>query len=133
LVGIGSDGRTVRLAELRGKVVLVNFWAPWCPPCKQEMPWFAAMQREMGGAGLAVIGVAMEDGWETVRPVMAELGVNYPVVLGTAEIAQQFGGVDRLPTTFLVDRAGRVAAARSGIVERSYYTSELVKLLAERP
>ena len=59
----------------------------------------------------------MEDGWETVRPVMA----------------QQFGGVDRLPTTFLVDRAGRVAAARSGIVERSYYTSELVKLLAERP
>lgn len=124
-------GRVVKLSALRGKVVLVNFRATWCPPCKEEIPWFVEMQRDM--RDLAVVGVAMDEGgWAAVRPVLGSFGVNYPVVLGTEETTAQFGRVDQLPATFFLDRTGRVAALRSGRVSKQTYESDVRRLLAER-
>ena len=77
------DGRTVRLADYRGKVVLLNFWATWCGPCKIEIPWFMEFERNLKDRGFAVIGIAMDDeGWDVVKPFISEFGVNYRIVKG---------------------------------------------------
>ena len=99
------DGRRVKLSDFRGKAVLLNFWATWCPPCKIEMPWFVDLQNQYGKDGLVVLGVAMDD---TEPPKIAEfaheMGVNYQVLLGTDQVSDDYGNVLYLPTTFYVDR-----------------------------
>jgi peroxiredoxin len=128
-----ADGRAVRLSDYRGKVVLLNFWATWCGPCKIEIPWFMEFEQEHKDRGFAVLGVSMdEDGWDAVRPFLAQLRVNYRTLLGTDLVAQQFGGVDALPTTFVIDREGRIAATHVGLVGRSEYERDIQALLAPR-
>jgi cytochrome c biogenesis protein CcmG/thiol:disulfide interchange protein DsbE len=126
-----ADGRTVRLSDYRGKVVLLNFWATWCGPCTFEIPWFVEFERRLKDRGFAVLGISMdEDGWEVVRPFMSRLKINYRVLLGNDEVGQAYGGVDSLPTSFLIDREGKVAGVHVGLVSRSRYESELQELLA---
>jgi cytochrome c biogenesis protein CcmG/thiol:disulfide interchange protein DsbE len=125
-----TDGRTVRLSDYRGKVVLLNFWATWCGPCTIEIPWFVEFERRHKDRGFAVLGIAMdEDGWEVVRPFMERLRINYRVLLGNDEVARAYGGVDSLPTSFLIDREGFVARVHVGLVSRSRYENELRELL----
>jgi peroxiredoxin len=132
LVLTDSEGKTVRLADYRGQVVLLNFWATWCPPCKRELPWFAEFQNRLSGQGLQVLGVAMdEEGWTPVRPTMKAFGVNYPVGLGRDGVGTPFAGVEQLPTTFLIDRDGRIAVVRSGLVDQAHYEAEITRLLGE--
>lgn len=126
-----SRGATIRLSDYRGKVVLLNFWATWCPPCREEIPWFAEFQRSLGDRGLAVIGVSMDDsGWKAVRPYLAAHGVNYAVGLGDDALAGKFGGVESLPETLLLDRTGRIVARHTGIVSHNQYQSEIEQLLS---
>ena len=100
-----ADGKMVHLSDYKGKVVLLDFWATWCGPCKIEIPWFMDMQRKNKDQGFEVLGVSMDDeGWEIVKPFLGDLGVNYRVVIGNDATAQLYGGVDALPTTFLIDR-----------------------------
>lgn len=128
----GADGNPVTLAEFRGRVVVLNFWATWCPPCKAEIPWFIEFQQEFGARGLAVIGISMdEDGWQSVMPFLSRHRVNYRVALGTGELTKEFGGVASLPTTFLIDKAGRIASVHTGLVPRTTYETEIGRLLAE--
>ena len=95
-----SAGTTVKLSDYRGKVVLLNFWATWCAPCKIEIPWFVEFQNEYKSRNFEVLGVSMdEDGWDSVRPYMTEHKLNYPVVVGGDTIERAFGGVDDLPTS----------------------------------
>ena len=128
------NGTTVRLSDYRGKVVLLNFWATWCPPCKVEIPWFMEFEQMNKDRGFAVVGIAMdEEGWDVVRPFLAQLRVNYRTLKGNDMIAQLYGGVDALPTNFLIDRQGKVAAVHIGLVSKSIYQDEIQELLTDPP
>jgi cytochrome c biogenesis protein CcmG/thiol:disulfide interchange protein DsbE len=124
------DGRNVSLAEYKGKVVLLNFWATWCGPCKIEIPWFADFEQKYKDRGFAVLGVAMdEEGWTVVKPYIAESKINYRVVMGNDSVASLYGGVDSLPTTFVLDKDGKIASTHVGLVSKSDYENEIVHLL----
>ncbi len=124
------NGKTIRLSDYRGQVVLLNFWATWCGPCKIEIPWFVEFQRTYKDRGFTVIGVSVdEDGWEAVRPFLASRQVNYPVVVSTVEVEQKYGGVEALPMSFLIDREGRIASTHLGLVTRKTYEEEIRQLL----
>jgi cytochrome c biogenesis protein CcmG/thiol:disulfide interchange protein DsbE len=128
-----ASGRDVQLADLRGKVVLLNFWATWCRPCTIEIPWFSEFQRTYKDSGLEVLGVSLdEEGWEVVRPFLQRAKVNYRVVVGGDDIARLYGGVESLPTTLILDRSGRIIATHTGLVDRERYESEIRSALAER-
>ncbi|HYL35673.1 MAG TPA: TlpA disulfide reductase family protein [Bryobacteraceae bacterium] len=111
-----SNGQTVHLSEYKGKVVLLDFWATWCGPCKIEIPWFMEFEQQFKDKGFAVLGVSMdEDGWTAVKPYIAQLKVNYRILLGNDMVGDQYGGVESLPTTFLIDRQGRIASTHVGL------------------
>ncbi len=127
-----SSGKDVRLGDLKGKVVLLNFWATWCGPCKAEIPWFNEFQRKQASTGLVVLGVSMdEEGWKVVRPYLQKMAVNYQVVLGGDDVAAKYGGIDSLPLTLLIDREGRIAARHVGLTSKSNYEDDIAQLLRQ--
>jgi cytochrome c biogenesis protein CcmG/thiol:disulfide interchange protein DsbE len=101
------EGSQISLADFRGKVVILNFWATWCPPCKREIPDFIALQTKYAAQGLQVVGVAVSDEESAVRKFVSDAGMNYPVVFGTPAVSSQYGGIESIPTTFIIDREGR--------------------------
>ncbi len=112
-------GQPLNLASYRGKVVLLDFWATWCAPCRGEIPHFVEFQDKYRDQGLQVIGISMDDGPKPVREFYQEFKMNYPVALGNEKVAQSYGGVLGLPVTFLIGRDGRVAAKYIGEVQMS--------------
>ena len=103
------DGKNMRLSDLRGKAVLLNFWATWCAPCKIEMPWFVELQNQYGSQGLQIVGVAMDDSSkEDIAKFAKDMGVNYPVLLGKEAVGEAYGGVPALPETFFIGRDGKI-------------------------
>jgi peroxiredoxin len=111
-----ANGDKVQLSDYKGKVVLLDFWATWCGPCKVEIPWFMEFEQQYKNKGFAVLGVSMDDdGWTVVKPYIAKLKVNYRIALGNDKVGELYGGVDSLPTTFLIDRQGRIASTHVGI------------------
>jgi peroxiredoxin len=127
------DGRKVKLSDYRGKAVLLNFWATWCSPCKVEMPWFVDLQKKYGNDGLVVLGVAMDDSDNSkIAQFASEMGVNYPVLLGTDKVSEQYGNVQFLPTTFYIDREGRIIGKGTGLLGRGEIEENIQKALASR-
>jgi peroxiredoxin len=125
-----ADGKPVKLSDYKGKVVLLDFFATWCGPCKIEIPWFMEFERKHKDRGFSVLGVSMDDeGWEVVKPFLQDLNVNYRVVVGNDFTAQAYGGVDALPTTFLIDREGRIAAVHVGLASKKDFENGIEKLL----
>jgi len=127
-----SNGKDVKLADLKGKVVLLNFWATWCGPCKAEIPWFNEFQEKQSSGGLMVLGVSMdEEGWKVVRPYLQKMAVNYQVVLGGDDVAAKYGGIDSLPLTLLIDREGKIAARHVGLTSKGNYEEDIAQLLRQ--
>ncbi|HEY6989656.1 MAG TPA: redoxin domain-containing protein [Bryobacteraceae bacterium] len=129
-----ANGAAVKLSDYRGKVVLLNFWATWCGPCTLEIPWFIEFEQQYKTQGFAVVGVSMdEDGWNAIKPYVAAHKMNYRVLLGDDSVSQLYGGVESLPTTFLIDRKGRVAfPPHIGLAGKNEYLKEIQSLLGEQ-
>ena len=121
--------QTLELANYRGKVVLLDFWATWCTPCRDEIPRFVEFQNKSRERGLQVIGISMDDDAKPVREFYQQLKMNYPVALGNEKVAEAYGGVLGLPITFLIGRDGRVAAKHIGEVDMSVLEQEIETLL----
>ena len=128
-----ATGKTVKIEDYRGKVILLDFWATWCTGCKKEIPWFSEFQTTYGEKGFVVVGVSLdEDGWKVLRPFLDEHKVPYQMLLGDDPTAKRYG-IGNLPDTFLIDRQGRVAAAyKEGLVDRDNVEANIKVLLATR-
>jgi cytochrome c biogenesis protein CcmG/thiol:disulfide interchange protein DsbE len=125
-----ANGKLVHLADFKGKVVLLDFWATWCGPCQIEIPWFTEFQRKYKDRGFEVLGVSMDDdGWKAINPFVEKRKINYRVVLGDDKTGDQFGGLEALPTTFVIDRAGRIASVHVGLTDKKDFEDAIENLL----
>jgi len=125
------DGKSVSLSSLRGKAVLVNFWATWCGPCKIETPWLVDLQNEYGAQGLQIVGVAMDDsGKEEIAKFAKDMGMNYPVLLGKEAVGEAYGGVPALPESFFVGRDGKIVDKIMGIEGKAEIEDAIKKALS---
>lgn len=122
-------GPRLTLSSYRGKVVLLDFWATWCYPCRQEIPHFVEFEQKYADRGLQVIGVSMDDSPDPVPAFYQQYHMNYPVVMGNAKIGESYGGLLGLPITFLLDRQGRIAAKHIGATDAAVFEREIQRLL----
>ncbi len=128
------DGKSVRLSDLRGKAVLLNFWATWCGPCKIEMPWFVELQNQYGAQGLQIVGVAMDDASkEDIAKFAKSMGVNYPILIGKESIGDQYGGIPALPESFFIGRDGKMVDKIIGLKGKSEIEDAIKKALNTQP
>jgi len=138
------DGKPVSLANLRGKAVLINFWATWCGPCRIETPWLVELNNQYAQQGLVVLGVSTEGeelkpedkaAWAKQRTAVAKsaagLKINYPVLLNGDSLADAYGGLDSLPTSFYLDRKGVILAAQMGLSSKAEMEAQVQRTLAK--
>jgi thiol-disulfide isomerase/thioredoxin len=124
------DGTNMRLSDLRGKAVLLNFWATWCGPCKIEMPWFIELQKQYGSQGLQIVGVAMDDSSkDDIAKFAKDMGVNYPVLLGKEAVGEAYGGVPALPESFFIGRDGKIVDKIIGLRGKAEIEDSIKKAL----
>lgn len=128
------SGDRVTSGLLRGKVAVVNFWASWCVPCREEMPLLVRLYTELGSDDFVVLGINEDPENEAaIAEQLDELGVNYPIAMGDGELEAALGGVFQIPTTFILDRDGVVVSRHIGLVAASDLRSEIQTLLADSP
>jgi thiol-disulfide isomerase/thioredoxin len=131
IIIIGLDGKNILLGEKRGKVVIVDFWASWCPPCRRMVPIFNSLHEKYSNRGLEVIGISMDEGTTTdLKGLADEFGVRYTAADGDRETEEAFK-VEALPTTLLIDRKGRIRARHKGAISRALLEREIKRLLSE--
>jgi peroxiredoxin len=125
-----SGGGRIDSNNFRGQVMLINFFATWCPPCRHEIPLLIGLQKEFGPQGFTVIGISVDQGdAKLVNKFIEKMGVNYPVAMGTAEVAKGFGGVIGIPVTFLVDRKGNIVKSYSGFTDHKILEHDIQRVL----
>jgi reactive intermediate/imine deaminase len=126
-------GQSVRLSNYRGKVVLLTFWATWCPPCLDEIPAFSGWQQRYGPSGLQVLAVSMDDSSAPVTSAIGKYHVNYPVVMSDEKLVALYGGVLGLPLNFIIDPSGRIVARYQGKTDLKAMESQIKSLLPGAP
>jgi cytochrome c biogenesis protein CcmG, thiol:disulfide interchange protein DsbE len=127
------SGKPLTLSSYRGKVVLLDFWATWCDPCRDEIPGFNVLQDKYANRGLQIIGVSMDDTPDPVRDFQKQFKMNYPVVIGSARIGELYGGILGLPVAFLIGADGRIYAKHLGATDEAVLEKEIVTLLGTVP
>ena len=124
------NGQPVNFSQFKGKVVVLDFWATWCPPCRSEIPGYVRLQEKYKDQGLVIIGLSMDqEGPDVVKKFMADFHINYPIVMADDSVAQAFGGVDGIPTTFIIDRTGKIRDKKVGAMETAEYEKVLRQYL----
>ena len=122
-------GKTLALADYKGKVILLDFWATWCPPCRKEIPGYMELYDRYSSRGFTVIGVSIDDSVSAVKKFVKQIKVNYPIVIGTdrGDLVQSFGELP-LPTSFIIARDGRICIKHEGAVEKEQVEREITAL-----
>jgi len=128
-----TTGLPLKLSDYKGRVVLLDFWATWCGPCRIEIPGFIDLQKRYGTQGFNMIGISMDDSPEPVVDFYKELQMNYPVAVGNSRLGELYGGIPGLPTTFVIGRDGRIYAKHVGATDPNVFESEIKELLAAGP
>ncbi len=127
------DGKSVQLSDFKGKVVLLNFWATWCPPCRAEIPDLVALQQRYAPRGVVVLGISLDQGGPAkVASFVKRIGINYPVLMGNRDIALAYGGIEVVPTSFVIDRKGNVAGALRGATDLAGFEAALKPALESK-
>ncbi|MDQ6623355.1 MAG: TlpA family protein disulfide reductase [Verrucomicrobiota bacterium] len=128
------EGKTVKLSDFKGKVVLLNFWATWCPPCREEIPDLVALQKRYAPQGLVVIGVSVDRGGPaSVQAFAKRMKINYPIVMGNQKTATAYGNFQVIPTTFFINRQGEITGERQGAADEVSLAAEIKPLLEQKP
>ena len=123
-------GELVKSSDFRGKVLILDFWATWCAPCRVEIPHFVELQKQYGGKGLMVVGVSLdEQGPDVVKEFVKQFRVSYPIVSGNEKVAEAYGEINGLPTTFVIDREGRIVGRHIGYNDKETFEKEVQSLL----
>ena len=127
------NGKIVRLSDYKGKVVALNFWATWCPPCRKEIPDFIALQQEYGSQGIQFLGIALDDeGMQKIKPFLEHTPISYPTLLPDKSIVQNYGDMNVIPVTYLIDRKGILRTHFVGLRKQDIVEEMIRPLLAER-
>ncbi len=124
------DAKTVSLSSYKGKVVILDFWATWCVPCKAEIPGFIELQKKYGSRGLQVVGLSVDDSLNTAKKYAIEMKMNYPVLLaeGREDILKAYDPIPSIPVSVVIDRQGRIAARHEGIASTDVFEKEILPL-----
>ena len=126
-------GKTFTSDDFKGKVVVVDFWSTWCPPCRAEIPGYTELQRKYGKDGFMIVGISLDQaGPEVVKSFADKHGINYQLVMGDEKVVAAFGGVEGIPTTFLIDRAGQIRDRKVGAEETAEYEKKIAAVLADK-
>ncbi len=124
------DGEIVTSSVFKGKVVVLDFWATWCPPCRMEIPDFIELQKEYGGKGFTFVGVSLDqDGPEVVKKFVKASGMNYPQLMGSVEVVSSYGNFEGIPTAFVIDKNGIIRNIFVGYRPKDVFEKEIKKLL----
>lgn len=124
------DGGSVTLAALRGRMVILNFWATWCGPCRREIPDFVEIYGKYKEKGLEIVGVSLDDGgWDDVNPYLQKTKINYHIVVGDGKLAMAYGNIQAIPTTFIVDKQGNIVDRHVGLMTKAQLEAKLKNLL----
>ncbi len=124
------DGKAIGTEQLKGKVVVVDFWATWCGPCIHEIPGYIALQKKYADRGLVIVGLSVDQqGADAVAKFMSSRGINYPIALATPEVISSFGDIEAIPTTLLIDRDGQIRHRKVGAMETADYEKLIASVL----
>ncbi len=123
------DGKTVKLSDFKGKVIILDFWATWCSPCVYEIPHFIELYEQYKENGFQMIGIAFQSGSASnIRQFVEKHGINYPILMGNRVIAREYGGINAIPTTFVIDRQGRIVQKYIGYRAKEVFENHLKAL-----